>query len=66
MKVKKFVNSTGGGSQHFTPIYYPNGEYNFIIVLSDSWTPAGMIMTYKTVTIQIVGNMYDDWYVGRK
>ena len=63
---KKFVNSTGGGSQHFTPIYYPNGEYTFIIVLSDSWTPAGMIMTYKTVTIQIVGNMYDDWYIGRK
>lgn len=63
---KVFVNATGMNRQHFTPIYYPDGEYEFQIVLSDCWTPAGMLTTYKTVTIQIDGNMYDDWYVGRK
>lgn len=63
---KVFVNATGMNRQHFTPIYYPDGEYRFQIVLSDCWTPAGMLTTYKTVTIQIDGNMYDDWYVGRK
>ena len=63
---KVFVNATGMNRQHFTPIYYPDGEYKFQIVLSDCWTPAGMLTTYKTVTIQIDGNMYDDWYVGRK
>lgn len=52
--------------QHFTPIYYPDGPYEFQIVLSDCWTPAGMLTTYHTVTIKIEGNMYDDWYIGRK
>lgn len=63
---KVFVNATRMNRQHFTPIYFPDGEYKFQIVLSDCWTPAGMLTTYKTVTIQIDGNMYDDWYVGRK
>ena len=63
---KVFVNTTEMARQHFTPIYYPDGNYTFQIVLSDCWTPAGMLTTYKNVTIKIDGNMYDDWYVGRK
>lgn len=63
---KVFVNTEGMGRQHFTPVYYPDGKYNFQVVLSDCWTPAGMLTSYKTMTIQIDGNMYDDWYVGRK
>ena len=49
--------------QHFIPIYYPDGEYNFKIILSDCWTPAGMITTSKVLTINIDGNAYDDWYI---
>ena len=52
--------------QHFTPIYYPDGPYIFEIILSDCWTPAGMLTGYQAVTIQIEGNMFDDWYIGRK
>lgn len=63
---KVFVSASDMARQHFTPIYYPDGDYKFQIVLSDCWTPAGMLTTYKTVTIKIDGNMYDDWYVGRK
>lgn len=63
---KVFVNAADIARQHFTPIYYPDGEYKFKVVLSDCWTPAGMITTYKTVTVQINGNIYDDWYVGRQ
>ena len=63
---KVFVSAPNMDRQHFTPIYYPNGDYQFQIVLSDCWTPAGMITTRKTVPIKINGNMYDDWYVGRK
>ena len=63
---KVFVNAADMARQHFTPIYYPDGEYKFKVVLSDCWTPAGMITTYKTVILQIDGNAYDDWYVGRK
>lgn len=62
---KVFVNAADMARQHFTPIYYPDGEYKFKAVLSDCWTPAGMITTYKTVTVQINGNIYDDWYIGR-
>ena len=63
---KVFVSASDMARQHFTPIYYPDGDYKFQIVLSDCWTPAGMLTTYKTITIKIDGNMYDDWYVGRK
>lgn len=62
---KVFVNAADMARQHFTPIYYPDGEYKLKAVLSDCWTPAGMIATYKTVTVQINGNVYDDWYIGR-
>ena len=62
---KVFVNAADMARQHFTPIYYPDGEYKLKAVLSDCWTPAGMITTYKTVTVQINGNIYDDWYIGR-
>ena len=62
---KVFVNAADMARQHFTPIYYPDGEYKLKAVLSDCWTPAGMITTYKTVTVQINGNVYDDWYIGR-
>ncbi len=64
--IKKFVYDNKMKRQHFTPIYYPDGEYKFQIVVSDCWTPSGMLTTYKTLIIQIDGNMYDDWYVGRK
>lgn len=63
---KVFVNAADMARQHFTPIYYPDGEYKFKVVLSDCWTPAGMITTYKTVTVNINGNAYDDWFIGRK
>ncbi len=63
---KEFVIASGMARQHFTPIYFPDGDYNFQIVLSDCWTPAGMLTTYKTVTIKIDGNMYDDHYIGRR
>ena len=49
--------------QHFVPIYYPDGEYKFKIVLTDCWTPAGMLTTSKVLTININGNAYDDWYI---
>ena len=63
---KVFVSASEANRQHFTPIYYPDGDYQFQIVLSDCWTPAGMITACKTITIKINGNMYDDWYIGRK
>ena len=58
-----FSNMSDMQSQHFIPLYFPDGIYNFQIVLSDCWTPAGMLTTYKTVSINISGNAYSDWYI---
>ena len=58
-----FVVAEANQRQHFIPIYFPDGEYKFKIVLSDCWTPAGMLKTTEVVRIYINGNMYDDWYI---
>lgn len=51
---------------HFTPVWYPDGEYNIQVFLFDSWTPAGMLWDCRTYTVKIDGSMYDDWYVTRR
>lgn len=50
---------------HFTPIWYPDGEYNIQVYMFDCWTPVGMLWDCKTYTVRINGTMYDDWYVTR-
>ena len=64
----KWMFRTNGsyGRIHFTPLWYPNGNYIMSITQSDCWTPAGMITrTVKANTIKIKDSAYDDWYVGR-
>ena len=61
-----FAETEDTDRMHFTPVYYPDGDYNFSIVSSDCWTPAGMIRTFKKAVVKINGNMYEDWFVGRK
>lgn len=55
------------GKVHFTPLWYPDGDYTVKIVQSDCWTPAGMIsLGIVPGSITISGNAYDDWYAGRR
>ena len=62
-----FPNSSDYGRVHFTPLWYPNGNYAVKVVQRDCWTPAGMISAYFIPnTIKIDGNAYDDWYAGRR
>lgn len=50
---------------HFTPLWYPNGNYVISVTATDVWTPAGMISSARNSnTIKIVDSAYDDWYVG--
>ena len=52
------------GNVHFTPLWYPDGDYAVKLVHSDCWTPAGMIScTVVPEPITISGSAYDDWYV---
>ena len=51
---------------HFTPLWYPDGDYTVSVTVSDIWTPAGMITASGSApTITISGSAYDDWYLGR-
>lgn len=59
----KFWNTDKREDRHYTPLYFPDGNYIFNIVASDVWTPAGMITSAKNVEIGIEGSMYDDWYI---
>ena len=64
----KWIFSTTGsyGNVHFTPLWYPDGNYIVRVELSDMWTPAGMMRNeYKSNRIFIKDSAYDDWYVGR-
>ncbi len=50
---------------HFTPVWYPDGEYEFAVILLDCWTPAGQLWDYRTYTVTLNGTVYDDWYITR-
>ena len=55
------------GRVHFTPLWFPDGDYTVQVVQSDCWTPEGMIVRRNTLPkIVIKGSAYDDWYVGRR
>jgi hypothetical protein len=52
---------------HFTPLWYPNGDYTVSVAATEVWTPAGMISSARNSdTIRIVDAAYDDWYVGEQ
>ncbi len=61
-----FPTNWSYGKVHFTPLWYPDGNYSVKVIKSDCWTPSGMIISESvTNVIQISGSAYDDWYVGR-
>ncbi len=55
------------GRLHFTPLWFPDGNYDAWIMQSDMWTPSGMVKAGRsTNTIVIKDSAYDDWHIGRK
>lgn len=49
---------------HFTPLWYPDGDYMVKSYDYDAWTPAGMLSCAANLpTVKIDGDMYQDWYV---
>ena len=54
----------GKERMHFTPIWYPDGNYSVAIVATDVWTPSGMIESRRNSNvIAITESVYDDWYI---
>ena len=49
---------------HFIPVWYPDGSYYVICVVSDYWTPGGMVSGCITSNkIRIEGSVYDDYVI---
>ncbi len=55
--------STYNHRVHFTPLWFPDGDYRVLSNLQDIWTPCGEMRIQATDKIEIQGNMYDDYYV---
>jgi hypothetical protein len=60
-KENKF--STYNSRVHFTPLWFPDGEYKAYSYIFDAWTPSGMLSISATDSLNISGNVYDDWLV---
>jgi hypothetical protein len=62
-----YFSNPASPKYHYTPIYFPDGQYVVKIAKSDMWTPAGMISAVSTTKpITIKDSAYDDWFVGRE
>jgi hypothetical protein len=48
---------------HFTPLWFPDGEYKVYCYIRDAWTPAGEIRANVSGSVDIQGALYDDWHV---
>lgn len=55
--------STYNRRTHFTPIWMPDGTYKVYTYLLDCWTPDGMLSMDLTDSIQIAGDLWDDWHI---
>lgn len=55
--------STYNRRTHFTPIWYPDGNYTAYTYLIDAWTPSGMLSINLNDTVTISGNLWDDWHI---
>lgn len=61
---KKNNYSTYKNRTHFTPVWFPNGNYEVNTWVIDSWTPMGMLSANLTDTLNIRGSVWDDWHIG--
>ena len=55
--------STYKSRSHFTPVWFPDGAYKTYTMVYDAWTPAGMLRVNKTASLNLVGNLFEDWHI---
>lgn len=63
LEFRKNKYSTYNNRVHFTPIWYPDGNYEVYTWALDCWTPAGMLSANLTDSVKISGNVFDDWHI---
>lgn len=55
--------STYGRPVHFSPVWFPDGDYTVYAEVLDAWTPAGMLQLNLADTLTIDGSLYNDWHI---
>ena len=63
LEFKKNKYSTYNNRVHFSPLWFPDGEYKVYTWALDCWCPAGMLSMNLTDSVTIKGNVFDDWHV---
>lgn len=58
--------STYKSRSHFTPVWFPDGAYRTYTFVYDAWTPAGMLRVNKTASLEISGDLFEDWHIAPK
>ena len=57
------IYSTYNQRVHFSPVWFPDGDYTVNTHVMDIWTPAGMLAMNLTDDVTISGSLYDDWHI---
>lgn len=58
--------STYNRRTHFTPVWMKDGSYTVYTYLLDCWTPDGMLSMNLTDSVNISGDLWDDWHIAPK
>ncbi len=53
----------GNANLHYISVWFEDGEY-IMSVVSEVWTPVGLVTSTRNVTVVIDGSIFDDYYVG--
>ena len=51
--------SEAGSRLHYTPLWFPDGQYTLLCQSFYAWTPAGQMYWYDVGSVDILGDMYD-------
>lgn len=54
-----------GSRIHYTPLWYPDGDYTVSVSIFDAWTPGGQLYATRTASINIFDACLNDWYIQR-
>ena len=51
--------SVSGSRLHYTPLWFPDGQYTLLAQACYAWSPAGQLYWYDADSVDILGDMYD-------
>ncbi|MEG1513385.1 MAG: CARDB domain-containing protein [Clostridia bacterium] len=51
--------SETGSRLHYTPLWFPDGQYTILSQAFYAWSPAGQLYWYDAESVDILGDMYD-------